>query len=271
MGRLKAPIALFLALVVSIPVFFTATTSRGREMDAEKYFSGQQLMAYRLAQQNRPDEVIKIVQAGVDLNLPGREDLTPLGLAVINADRKAIINLMRAGANPNQVIPDAGSPAILAITKHFNPPCTEAIAALFEGGYDPNQLLGRGKPYLFYFVDYNHWPGLREALQHGGDINIKRKNGESLLTYVVDEGHYAEARQLIAAGADVASGGGREDSETALLAIESHIRIGNPSLHKVWKEMVETRELILSKLPDPKDRRTVFTDIAEKKIRKNPL
>jgi uncharacterized protein len=34
--------------------------------------------------------------------------------------------------------------------------------------------------------------------------------------------------------------------------------------------MLEMRELILSKLTDPKDRRSAFTDIVEEKIRQNP-
>jgi uncharacterized protein len=256
------------AVTICIVLLFGATDSMGGNMDAEKFFSGQQLVAYRLAQQGETERLVQTVNTGLDLNRPGRQDLTLLGLAVLTAERQAIISLMHAGANPNQVIPKAGSPAILAITKHFNPPRNEAIAALLEGGYDPNQLLGEGKPYLFFFVDYNHWPGLRLALERGGNINARRKNGESLLTYIVEGRDYAQARDLIAAGADVAARGAFD--ETALVVIESHIRKANPSLRKAWSEMLSMRELILSKLPDPKDRHTAFTDIAERKIKENP-
>jgi len=237
-------------------------------MNAEKYFSDQYLAAYRMAQRGETERLAQLAKNGLDLNRPGREDLTLLGLAVITADRRAIVTLMRAGANPNQVIPNVGSPAILAITHHFNPPRTAAVSALLDAGYDPNQLLSRGTPYLFYFADYNHWPGLKLALERGGDINVKRKKGESFLTYLIEGGDYAQARELIAMGADVAARGERD--ETALEAIESRIRRFDPSIRKGWKDVLAMRQLILSRLPDPKDRRSAFTDEAEQKIRQNP-
>lgn len=247
----------------------TTTISRGNSMNPETFFIGQQLAAYRFAQEGKTELLSQATKAGLDLNLPGREDMTLLGLAVLTADPKAIVNLIDAGANPNQVIPEAGSPAILAITKHYDPPRTKAVEALLEAGYDPNQLVGEGKPYLFFFVDFNHWPGLWLALQRGGDINAHRNNGKSLLTYVIEGGDYAQARELIEMGADVTARG--ERGESALRAIESNIRRADPSIRKLWNEIVAMRELILSKLPDPKDRRSVFTDAAETKIRQNPL
>ena len=237
-------------------------------MNAERYFSDQYLAAYRMAQRGETERLAQLAKTGLDLNRPGREDLTLLGLAVITADRHAIISLIRAGANPNQVIPNAGSPAILAITHHFNPPRTAAVSALLDAGYDPNQLLSHGTPYLFYFADYNHWPGLKLALERGGDVNIQRSNGKSLLTHVITGGDYAQARELIKMGADVAARGERD--ETALEAIESRIRRFDPSIRKGWKDVLAMRQLILSRLPDPKDRRSAFTDEAEQKIRQNP-
>ncbi|GAW67522.1 ankyrin [Geoanaerobacter pelophilus] len=237
-------------------------------MKAENYFNNLQLSAYRFAHAGDMEQLVEVTRVGVDLNRPAKEDMTLLGFAVLIADHDAIVSLMRAGANPNQVIPNAGSPAILAITHHYDPPRTKALAALFDGGYDPNQLLSYGTPYLFYLVDYDHWPGLELALKRGGNINIKRSNGKSLLTYIIERGDYSQARELISKGADVAARG--ERGETALEAIEFEVTRVEPSIRKVWKEVLAMRELILSKLPDPKDRRSAFTDRAAEKIRQNP-
>jgi hypothetical protein len=115
------PLVVRIATVLCIVGILCVTESRGKNMNAENYFSNQQMSAYHLAQQGETDPLMQMVRAGVDLNRPGRQDLTLLAFAVLTADHRAIVTLMRAGANPNQVIPDAGSPAILAISKHFNP------------------------------------------------------------------------------------------------------------------------------------------------------
>lgn len=258
----------FSAVVICLAAILTPNVSRGKVMNAEALFSGKQLAAYKLAQRGDVEGVLQVAKQGLDLNQPGSDDMTLLGFAVLTSDRKAIVSLMHAGADPNRVIPGAGSPAILAITKHFNPPDTAAINALLEGGYDPNQLLDHGKPYLFFFVDYNHWLGLKLALERGGNFDIQRSNGKALLTYLIDNGDYLQARELIAMGANVAVRGQR--GETALRSIEFKVTEVEPSICKVWKEVVAMRELILSKLPDPEDRRSAFTDEAEEKIRNNP-
>ena len=255
-------------LCVFLASFLTTSTAMGKGMGPENFFNNGQLKAYQHAQQDEMESLVQLVKTGIDLNQPGKEDMTMLGLAVLTADRKAIISLLQAGANPNQVIPNAGSPAIFAITQHYSPPRTKALEALFDGGYDPNQMLSAGTPYLFYFVDYNHWPGLKLAIQRGGNINVQRSSGKSLLTYIIEGGDNVQARELIAMGADVAARGQR--GESALEAIESKICSAAPSIRKVWKNMLAMRELILSKLPDPKDRRSFFTDEAEEKIRRNP-
>lgn len=260
---------LYLLFAVVCSVLLAAKrTSCATSMKAETFFDGAQLQAYQLAQKGNLENLLQLTKAGVDLNKPGKDDMTMLGLAVLTADRRAIISLIHAGADPNQRIPDVGSPAVLAISHHFAPPHTEALSALFDAGYDPNQVLEYGTPYLFKFVDFNHWPGLKLAIQRGGNINARRKNGESLLTYLIEGGDDKQARKLIAMGADVSARG--ERGESALEAIESRIRRANPSIRKAWKDMLSMRELILSKLPDEKDRRSAFTEKVEMKIRQNP-
>ncbi|WP_026842040.1 ankyrin repeat domain-containing protein [Citrifermentans bremense] len=252
-----------------LAVIFSITPAGGKNLEPEKYFTGKQLEAYKLAQQGETEQLLNLVKTGVNVNTPGQQQLTLLGLAVITAHRQAIINLMRAGADPNQVIPDAGSPAVFAISMHYTPPKTAALEALLDAGYNPNQILSHGTPYMFFFADFNHWPGLKLALRRGGDVNVRRSNGESLLTYVIEGGDYAQARELVDMGADVAARGTR--GETPLKSIEFKIKEGSPNIRSFWKEVLSMRELILSKLTNPEDRRSFFTDAAEEKIRLHPL
>lgn len=264
--KLKGTLVGVGVLMTSIFQVFIPSICKGNAMNAETFFAGQQLAAYRLAVDGDTASLIEARKGGVDLNKPGKDDMTMLALAVLNAHRKAIISLINAGADPNQVIPDAGSPAILAITKHYNPPRTEAVTALLDAGYDPNQLFD-GTPYLFYFVDYDHWPGLELALQRGGDINVRRDSGKSLLTYVLEGGDMTHGRELIEMGADVTASS--RLGETPLRAVEAAIYNTSPSIKHVWDKRLKMREYILSKLKNPQDRRSNFTDMVEQKIREH--
>jgi ankyrin repeat protein len=252
--KAKGPLSLFLGVFFATVIGVCNITEAAlANIKAEDFFAGQQLAAYRAAQLGDTGYLSWAAGEGLDLNSPGAEEMTLLGFAVINADSQAVVTLMRAGADPNQVIPDAGSPALLAIVKDIYPPGSwslnrEALRALLDGGYDPNQMLSTGEPYLFVFVHYNDWQGLGLALERGGDINVKRKDGKSLLTYLIEEGDYAQAGELIAAGAEVAADEADEDTCSALRAIEEHIVKAEPAQGKLWSQKVAVRDLILSKL-----------------------
>lgn len=252
-GPLSLLLGVFFATLIGVGNITEAAVAN---IKAEDFFTGRQLAAYRAAQMGDTGYLSWAAREGLDLNLPGAEEMTLLGFAVITAESQAVVALMRAGADPNQVIPDAGSPAMLAIAKDTFPPGTpqlnsEALRALLDGGYDPNQLLSTGEPYLFVFVHYNDWQGLGLALERGGNINVKRKDGKSLLTYLIEEGDYEQAGELIVAGADVAAVD--ENDGTALRAIEEHIVKAEPALGKLWSQRVAVRDLILSKLSYPDD------------------
>jgi ankyrin repeat protein len=209
--KAKGPLFLcFGVFFATVIVVCNVAEAAVANIKAEDFFAGRQLAAYRAAQLGDAGYLTWASGEGLDLNSPGAKAMTLLGLAVITADSQAVVTLMRAGADPNLVIPDAGSPAMLAIVKDIYPPGSplqnsEALRALLDGGYDPNQTLSNGEPYLFIFVHYNDWQGLRLALERGGDINVKRKDGTSLLTYLIEEGDYAQAGELVIAGADVAA------------------------------------------------------------------
>jgi hypothetical protein len=262
--KAKGPLSLLLGVFFATVIgMCNSTEAAVVNIKAEDFFVGQQLAAYRAAQLGDTGYLSWAAREGLDLNFPGAAEMTLLGFAVITADSQAVVSLMRAGADPNQVIPDAGSPAILAIAKDTYPPGSplpnsEALRALLDGGYDPNQMLSTGEPYLFVFVHYNDWQGLGLALERGGDINVKRKDGTSLLTYLIEEGDYAQAGELVAAGADVAADDADEDACSALRAIEEHIVKAEQTQGTLWSQKVAVRDLILSKLSYPDDYRSTL-------------
>ena len=233
-----------------------------------KYFSGCQLQMFEAAQLGNTGRVIALSQeCRLALDASGQEDMTLLALASIRSDKQAIVALVHAGADPFHVIKGAGSPAVMAINRHFQPPSINAIAAFHQAGLDFNAKLG-DKPYLFYFVDYRHWLGLKYALANGANVNVTSGGGESLLSYVVSGNQLDVARSLLSVGADpsVISNYGDCPLET----IEFAISRGDPTTDE-WRDQVRFRHEMLSLIPESGRRTTSFTEAALDKIKSAAL
>lgn len=229
----------------------------------ENYFEGPYQDAYSAALSANSQDLGRLIEKErIDLNRPGKEDMTLLALACIRGDAKAISTLVDAGANPNQIIAKAGSPAVLAISRHFTPPSLDAIGPLLASGYDPNTRFS-GTPWLFYMVDYRHWSGLYYAIHHGGNLNIQTDWGKSLLTYVAERGEYAEVKKLMTMGADPSPVA--ENGDSVLQTIEFEITRTTPGTQK-WRTLVELRGQVLAAIPNPALRVTAFSKAAHEKI-----
>lgn len=232
-------------------------------LNPEHYFSGCQLRIYGEAHRGDAERVAALLsECHIKPDVPGASDMTLLALAAIRADQPAITALVEAGADPFHEIEGAGSPAVLAINRHFNPPRTEAIAAFAQTGLDFNSKLG-GKPYLFYFVDYAHWQGLEYALAHGGDVNAATDTGETLLSYVTKGQHIAMARWLVERGADPSRNSQFGDSP--LRYLDFVISRGDPTMQE-WRDLVVFRREIIGRITNVALRTTPFTAPAEARI-----
>lgn len=233
------------------------------DLTPQHYFSDCHLRMYEEAHRGNADRVNALShECRIALDAQGSEDMTMLALAAISADQPAIVALVKAGANPFHVIAGGGSPAVMAINRHFNPPSIEAISALASAGVDFNTKLN-GKPYLFYFVDYAHWQGLDFALAHGGDVNAATDSGETLLSYVIGGHHLAVARSLISTGADPSRVS--RYGESPLRTLDFTISRGDPTTPE-WRDHVALRQEIIDRIPNPALRTSPFTAAAETKI-----
>ena len=233
-------------------------------LSPQHYFDDGYLDVYRAAQSGNADQVRSLVQQHrLDLERPGRDDMTLLALASIRGDSDAIMTLIRVGADPAHVIPDAGSPAVLAITRHFARQDLAAIKPLLDAGFDPHHRWN-GKPWLFYLVEYRHWRGLEYALEKGADIDTRASWGKSLVTYAADRSEFAAVKVLLDRGADPSIEA--DNGDTLLLAIEQRME-STPAGSPDWKDLAQLRQRALAMLPDPSQRTTIFTADVEAQIR----
>lgn len=127
---------MFIAVVLS-GMAFICFARKGQA--PESYFSGQQLLLAKAIAQHRVSDVNKLA-LGVELNKPGAQDMTLLFFAVQSATKKIpdelriICELVKAGADPLQNVPDLGSVAEVLATS----PYLVYMQALLDGGMSPD-------------------------------------------------------------------------------------------------------------------------------------
>ena len=170
---------------VSFILFFISLSSFGcsamKNQPAENFFSGTQLsLAQEIERGNEPE--VKSLAMKTDLNKPGKQDMTLLFFALQNSydkDRRKLVivsDLVRAGANPLQQIPDMGS-AAEASAKSDDP---VFIAALIDGGMSPNAEV-EDTPIIFGAASEHSLKVMSYLVKMGADVNKKDSLGQTVL------------------------------------------------------------------------------------------
>ncbi len=170
---------------VSFILFFISLSSFGcsamKNQSAENFFSGTQLsLAQEIERGNQPE--VKNLAMKTDLNKPGKQDMTLLFFALQNSydkDRGKLVivsDLVRAGANPLQQIPDMGS-AAEASAKSDDP---VFIAALIDGGMSPNAEV-EDTPIIFGAASEHSLKVMSYLVKMGADVNKKDSLGQTVL------------------------------------------------------------------------------------------
>ncbi|ORM68240.1 hypothetical protein HA48_20775 [Pantoea wallisii] len=152
-----------------------------KNQPAENFFSGTQLsLAQEIERGNEPE--VKSLAMKTDLNKPGKQDMTLLFFALQNSydkDRRKLVivsDLVRAGANPLQKIPDMGS-AAEASAKSDDP---VFIAALIDGGMSPNAEV-EDTPIIFGAASEHSLKVMSYLVKMGADVNKKDSLGQTVL------------------------------------------------------------------------------------------
>lgn len=155
------------------------TTPRGQIWEPRDLFADPQVISLAVAVKNGDlHEIDRLLSAGVDVNAKGKDDITPLGWAMMIRNKAAFRHLLERGANPNQrVLP--GMTGALNVTD---------VAARID--------------------DDSEW--LDIVLQHGGDPNVSTDpDGETPIFTVLNQFFDSNAVKkkkidlLIKAGADL--------------------------------------------------------------------
>ncbi|MCF8581190.1 ankyrin repeat domain-containing protein [Enterobacter ludwigii] len=177
------------------------------DLKPDNYFSGQQLTLARAIQNGEVDGVIKLASE-VDLNKPGKEDMTLLFWAVMNSinNKKTpkqlsiITSLIKAGADPLQPRPQGkNSPAEFVLMADS----ADWIKAMLDAGLSPNAVDKTfDKPIIFQTLEAKNTETLQAMLDKGADINVTDSLGNTLLIDALDFHSYDHVLLLLERGAD---------------------------------------------------------------------
>ena len=151
-------------------------------------------------ERKNPAAVRALLAAGVDVNAPQADGMTPLHWAVYHDDGELAGRLAAAGAAVRTANRYGVTPLAIA--------CANGSAAVVElllgAGADPEAALPGGETPLMTASRTGSAASVRALLARGARVNAREdRRGQTALMWASAEGHVEVVRALIAAGADV--------------------------------------------------------------------
>ncbi len=156
--------------------------------------------ALELAEAVRKSDLAVIRQQAphLDLNHVYKESMTFLFYAMLCKQPKAVTELIKAGANPQQVREDFGSPLGLAASSNDS----KYLAAMLDAGVSPNIVNSQGTPLLFETVIPVTMDNLKLLVERGANFNATTDSlGETAIYEALTYSNYDHVEYLIKKGA----------------------------------------------------------------------
>jgi ankyrin repeat protein len=141
-----------------------------------------------------------LVPAGANVKAANRYGVTPLSLACTNGNGAMVELFLKAGADPNTVVP--GGETVLMTAARTGK--VQAVKALLSGGANVSaQESQRGQTALMWAAAEGNVEVVEELLKAGADLHARLDSGFTPLLFAVREGRPGAVRVLLKAGADV--------------------------------------------------------------------
>ncbi len=194
--------AIFLLIIYSFNSFAQDSINNASLIDTSFYVPGAIGYNLILATENGyPQEVIRLLNKGADINTTTWDGVTPLMYAIQNQDSFITKILVLNGADIDKK-PDSGIPALISSVINNNLFIAEY---LIRNGADINITDSRGNTPLMYASAYGHYLILDMLLYYEADAEYKNNEGSNAIMIASYYGDYDMALRLIEAGVDVNS------------------------------------------------------------------
>lgn len=203
-------------------------------------------------------EALKIaLDAGADVNLKGRDGMTPLLWTFETRNKKAFESLLAKGANPNLQTADGDAVMGMAIT--IKDPFY-LKTALKHGGNPSLVNPDRDEPLVLCAISERRFDHLEALVAAGADLNwCSRFGGVPLLINVVEINRYDTALYLLTKGADPTKATANGDT------FVGHLRedMCNPGLRRTggqWEIKGKIIDILAAKGIDVTELRQIYAN-----------
>ncbi|EHD20420.1 MULTISPECIES: ankyrin repeat domain-containing protein [Brenneria] len=186
-------------VVIVILGFLTACQAGGRSMQASELFEPP--MAALLQSIRNGDEAAaqRQLSQGLDLNIQGKEGITPLLWLVYETQNKKAVRLaLKLGANPNYK--DGSGDSIVNRVSGVRDP--DWLRIVLDAGGDPNSIGRLDQPAIFSAINEERWSDIKLLVERGADVNLEDGQKRNSAHYAAYLDLYDIVYWLIEQGAD---------------------------------------------------------------------
>ena len=154
--------------------------SKGGVTVTNRFFTGKEALLAAAIDADDSDAVRKAIEGGAHVNVRGRQNVTPLMVAVDNLKQRAVAELLAQGADPNLKAEDGSSAVSLAVENYRHAP--EILDMLFRSGGDPNIRRPNNDPVIMRFINDRNCEYIRKMKEFGADLDILTRGEDPIIT-----------------------------------------------------------------------------------------
>ncbi|NPE50591.1 ankyrin repeat domain-containing protein [Dickeya dadantii] len=178
----------------------TACQAGGHSMQASELFQPPMAALLQTIRKGDEAEARRQLAQGLNLNIHGKEGITPLlWLIYETQDKNAVRLALKLGADPNYK-DGFGDSAVNAVSGAKDP---EWLKIMLDSGGDPNAIDRKGQPALFSAIGEDRWADIKLLVERGADVNLADKHNTNSAHYAAYLNKYEIVYWLIEHGVKI--------------------------------------------------------------------
>ncbi|WP_038910664.1 ankyrin repeat domain-containing protein [Dickeya dadantii] len=186
-------------LLACVPLL-SACQAGGHSMQASELFQPPMAALLQAIRKGDEAEARRQLAQGLNLNIHGKEGITPLlWLIYETQDKNAVRLALKLGADPNYK-DGSGDSAVNRVSGVRDP---DWLRIVLDAGGNPNAIGRLGQPALLSAINEERWADIKLLVERGADINLADRQKRNSALYAAYINQYEIVYWLIERGAKV--------------------------------------------------------------------